>query len=70
MNESLDQRLASADARFERVTRRDSECVWGADVAQENGWSAQVEWWYWCVPLIPGEELAEELGLAGPSDDL
>ena len=68
IDEPLDARLAAADASLGSVTYTADECVWGGESARENGWAAKVEWWYWCIPLDPGEELSQELGLRGPRE--
>lgn len=65
-SESFDARLARADASLREATRVLPDCVWGDDLAVENGWSPEVEWWYWRAPLQPGGVLADELGLDGP----
>lgn len=67
ISEAFDARLASADASLRKSTRVLPECVWGEDLAGENGWSPAVEWWYWRAPLNAGPMLAEELGPGGPS---
>ena len=67
ISETFDARLAAADAGLRVGTRVVPDCVWGEDLAKANGWSPEVEWWYWRAPRYTGPMLAEELGLNGPS---
>lgn len=67
ISEQFDARLAAADASIRESTRMLPECVWGDGLADEHGWSPEVEWWYWRAPLKLSPILAEELGLDGPS---
>ncbi|MEO5988686.1 MAG: hypothetical protein ABIU54_09245 [Candidatus Eisenbacteria bacterium] len=67
ISEDFDARLAAADASLRECTRMLADCVWGDGLAEENGWSPEVEWWYWRAPLKMSTMLAEELGLDGPS---
>jgi len=67
ISEAFDARLATADVNLRSGTRVVPECVWGDELALANGWSPEVEWWYWRAPLHAGPMLSEELGLDGPS---
>lgn len=43
-------------------------CLWGDDIADEEGLDPRREWWYFRRPRRPGEQLAEDLarwGLSG-----
>ena len=66
----LAPRLQAADARFRRLTRAMSRCLWGNAAARREGWDATRNWWYYTAPveLPASSELAVELGdlLAAP----
>lgn len=52
--------LAAADARF-RDRTVDSACLWGVDIASEEGLDPAREWWYYRRPVRPGDQLQEDL---------
>jgi len=54
-------RISAADARMRRVVRPVSECLWGSRVADQEGWAADRNWWYFSVPNEPGPILREDL---------
>ncbi|MBK8250351.1 MAG: hypothetical protein IPK85_23590 [Gemmatimonadetes bacterium] len=56
----VEERLTSADARF-RAQTMPSPCLWGDDIADEEGLDAEREWWYYRRPTRPGEALSEDL---------
>lgn len=52
--------LTAADTRF-RVFTHDAECLWGEDIAEEEGLDPAREWWYYRAPTRPGAQLQEDL---------
>jgi hypothetical protein len=54
-------RVRAADERMKAVLEPAKGCLWGADTARENGWTAEANWWYFRVPREPGPGLAEEM---------
>jgi len=42
--------LQELDARFIAATRPTQHCVWGDAIAEDEGWSADGEWWYYREP--------------------
>ena len=54
-------RVEGADARMRRVARIIHECLWGERVAEQEGWTADHNWWYFAVPQKPGPTLREDL---------
>lgn len=57
-------RLAAADTRLRSWLVPTEECLWGAGVADDEGWSPSTHWWYYSRPRNPGPDLAADLGLA------
>ena len=55
------KRLEIADARARRNVRWVDECLWGARVADREGWTRDGNWWYFAVPRSPGPLLREDL---------
>lgn len=54
-------RVRAADERFREATREVDKCLWGDAVEGDEAWSAATAWWYYRVPLIPGDELDADL---------
>lgn len=54
-------RLREADARLQRLVVEAGRCLWGEDIARENGWTREANWWYFTRPATPGEDLARDL---------
>jgi hypothetical protein len=53
-------KLAAADKRF-RLHTESSPCLWGEDVAEDEGWTPKTHWWYFARPRRPGRELKRDL---------
>lgn len=58
--EAVAERLTSADARCLAQTTP-TGCLWGDDIAAEEGLDASREWWYYRRPTRPGDALADDL---------
>jgi len=56
------QRVRRADAKMQTLVRPAGRCLWGDDTARQEGWTAKKNWWYFSIPVNPGEELLNELG--------
>ena len=56
------QRVRRADAKMQTLVRPAGSCLWGDETARQEGWTAKKNWWYFSVPVNPGEELLDELG--------
>ncbi|HEU4830294.1 MAG TPA: hypothetical protein VFT04_13965 [Gemmatimonadales bacterium] len=56
-------RLEAADERLRHLVVPTGECLWGAAVAEDEGWSPEMHWWYFSRPRRPGRALAADLGL-------
>ena len=61
---AVSARLASADTRH-RAHTEDAPCLWGEDIAEEDGLDPTREWWYFRRPVRPGESLREDLATWG-----
>ena len=46
----LRESLQAVDARFLAATNPTSHCIWGDAIAEDEGWSAESEWWYYREP--------------------
>ena len=57
---TVQDRLEQLDARMRAATRPVARCLWGAIVAEEEGWEPVGNWWYYARPTHgPAEFLAE-----------
>ncbi len=57
-------RLDDADQRFHSVTEP-CPCLWGEEIAQNNSWRPEWQWWYFRRPVFPGPTLREDLLVHG-----
>ena len=55
------KRLEKADARMQKLLVPAGRCLWGSDMAEEQDWTPQRNWWYFMQPSDPGPELKEDL---------
>jgi len=53
-------RLEALDARMRAATTPVARCLWGAIVAEEEGWTAEGNWWYYARPKVGSREFLEE----------
>ena len=54
-------RVKAADQRLRDIVVPAGRCLWGDDLAEEEGWSAEKNWWYYTRPREPGPSLADDL---------
>jgi hypothetical protein len=57
-------RLRRADEQMKLLVEPIHACLWGAEVAEEEGWSAQKNWWYFSRPLQGNPDLLAEIAEA------
>jgi hypothetical protein len=55
-------RVQAADERMRSLVVPAGRCLWGQIVAEEEGWRANKQWWYFTRPRQSGARLLEELG--------
>ena len=58
---TLLERIAAADALIEQAVSPVDECLWGEELADREGWTAEDNWWYFRLPRNPGSQMREEL---------
>jgi len=63
---SMKLRLDAADAKFWKACESSDACVWGAESAEREKWTAAKEWWYFLAPKKAGDVLAKELAQLAP----
>jgi hypothetical protein len=57
----LAESIRETDRRFRLLTEPLDQCLWGDDVANDEGWEPEREWWYWRRPRNPGPDLEADL---------
>jgi hypothetical protein len=57
-------RLDEADERFHAITEP-APCLWGEEIARNNSWRPEWQWWYFRRPSVPGPLLREDLLVHG-----
>ncbi len=65
LREEVLARVREADRRVRLHLMPAGRCLWGAIVAEEEGWNPERHWWYFERPAAPNPRLREELE-AGP----
>ncbi len=53
--------IARIDAQLRAAVKIQPYCLYGQTLAGEKGWHASDQWWYYAIPLQPGDELAGDL---------
>src|SRR5262252_2044723 len=57
-------RLSRADETMRRLTRPVPVCLWGREVAEEEGWTPAENWWYFARPVHAAAEFLAEIDSA------
>jgi len=58
----VEARVRAADERIRSSVDPLDECLWGAKVADSEGWTPEHNWWYFSLPRDPGPMLREDMG--------
>jgi len=58
---AIDARLSRADEKMRNLTEPAKFCLWGEEVAEEEGWTAEENWWYFARPIKADPELLAEI---------
>ncbi len=59
--EEYGERIRRADEAMKSLVEPTTGCLWGDEVATEEGWTAQKNWWYFSRPIKASEELLSEI---------
>lgn len=60
-HQAFTKRLQQADEQMRQLVAPVPSCLWGAEVAEEEGWTAQNNWWYFSRPLQANPALLAEI---------
>lgn len=58
---NFDLRIQQADDLMKGLTRRAAVCLWGDELAEEEGWSSKKNWWYYACPVDADADLLAEI---------
>lgn len=53
--------IERADELMQSVTEPTQSCLWGDEVAQEEGWTPEQNWWYFARPRQADADLSAEI---------
>lgn len=59
--EKFETRIQLADDQMKSLTTRCSVCLWGDEVAEEEGWTPKKNWWYYARPVQADRDLLAEI---------
>ena len=59
--DAINDRLARADEKMRSLTEPTEVGLWGEEVAEEEGWTAEENWWYFARPIKAAAELLAEI---------
>jgi hypothetical protein len=54
-------RVRAADETMKAAIEPAGRCLWGDEVAEEEGWAPQKNWWYFSKPVNANPELLAEI---------
>jgi hypothetical protein len=59
--ETFLKQIRQADAKMQWLVKPSGRCLWGDETARREGWTAEKNWWYFSIPIHPGEELLGDI---------
>src|SRR5262245_40732492 len=59
--DELDDRIQRADEAMRSLVLPVDACLWGPEIAEEEGWTAKRNWWYFSRPINANSELLAEI---------
>ena len=59
--QNFEERIRQADDQMRGLTTRSSVCLWGDELAEEEGWTQKKNWWYYACPVDADAELLAEI---------
>ena len=61
---AITPRLQRADDQMQLIVKPTEVCLWGDEVAEEEGWTAKNNWWYFSRPRYGDPEFLAEVAEA------
>jgi hypothetical protein len=59
--EKYKDRIQRIDAKFRTLVKPAGKCLWGAEVAESEGWTPKKNWWYFSRPLKGDPDFLAEI---------
>lgn len=59
--QKFEERIRHADDQLKGLTTRANVCLWGDELAEEEGWTPKKNWWYYACPVDADDELLAEI---------
>ena len=55
------ERVRRSDKLMQTLVKPAGKCLWGEEVAETEGWTAEKNWWYFTQPIHANPELLNEI---------
>lgn len=65
---AINPRLSRADEKMRSLTEPAKICLWDEEVAEEEGWKAEENWWYFARPIKANAEFLAEIDASADPD--
>lgn len=59
--QKFEEQVQRADDQMKSLTTRTSACLWGDEIAEEEGWNSKKNWWYYARPVDADRDLLAEI---------
>ncbi len=59
--EQYAERIDRADGLMKSLVEPVNQCLWGDEIAVEEGWTTEKNWWYFSRPLNASQDLLDEI---------
>ena len=60
-NDKIRERIRRADRKMRGLVDPAGKCLWGSEVAETEGWTAEKNWWYFCRPRKADSDFLAEI---------
>ena len=58
---NIRERVLRADRKMRSLVEPAGKCLWGSEVAETEGWTAEKNWWYFCRPRKADSDFLAEI---------
>jgi len=60
-HDEVEERINLADQKMKSLVTPTTVCLWGDEIAQEEGWTDEKNWWYFSRPIKANKNLLAEI---------
>jgi len=58
---NIRERVLRADRKMRSLVEPAGKCLWGSELAETEGWTAEKNWWYFCRPRKADSDFLAEI---------